>query len=881
MGLLDWLKGKGSSAAPDGFALRSDDPYAPEQAAISQVLLEYRQAEEARTRYGRTEHGDLDTYKAIAALDREAQARMIHALAQRLSYLQKQKDTLQRERTGNPIKNTEYSKVYDRHSFLGGIVAALLRKRLPLGDADLQLLLQWCAENRDANPWDQPISAIVNAIENFAAKSPLSEPLKKLLASFQERLDRLVLSKEYRKPAARVAALLGRAPKFPMEPGEAWSDAALAYCQALPVEEQAAWIALLEHCADATSSSPSAKWRKAAAELLAEVGREDFKRALLVWFPLVNEPRTGGSPLLFHGGHHEMILIDPHMDLLRGLAWICGLAEDRELARALTSLAISAFKKVPGIGPRATRVGNACITALGMMPGLDAVGQLALLKVKVKFGTAQAAIDKALNAAAEREGLPRTDLEEMSVPAYGLTEVGRLVEPLGEFTAELVVTGPKTVELIWRRPDGQVQKSLPTAVKKEFADDLKDLNAAKKDIEKMLPAQAERIDAMFLQQKSWRLDTWLERYLQHPLVGVLARRLLWVFTTDEVSTPGVWLNGKLVDRLAHPIALEERTTVSLWHPLYQAAEVVLGWRAFLEEWEIRQPFKQAHREVYLLTPAEENTRTYSNRFASHILKQHQFHALCAARGWKNKLRLMVDDEYPPATRVLPQWGLRAEFWIEGAGDEFGADTNDSGTFLYLTTDQVRFYPLEVEQVSAHAAGGGYSAGWQRTAAEPLPLAEVPPLVFSEIMRDVDLFVGVTSVGNDPAWADGGRDENARHAWDRFSFGELSATAETRRDLLQRLVPKLKIAARCSFAERFLVVRGDLRTYKIHLGSGNILMSPNDQYLCIVPGSAGKAEDGKMFLPFEGDRTLSVILSKAFLLAADAKITDITITRQIR
>jgi hypothetical protein len=28
-----------------------------------------------------------------------------------------------------------------------------------------------------------------------------------------------------------------------------------------------------------------------------------------------------------------------------------------------------------------------------------------------------------------------------------------------------------------------------------------------------------------------------------------------------------------------------------------------------------------------------------------------------------------------------------------------------------------------------------------------------------------------------------------------------------------------------------VVKGELRTYRIHLGSGNILMEPNDQYLC--------------------------------------------------
>ncbi|MFD9306095.1 hypothetical protein ACFWCB_26155 [Streptomyces sp. NPDC060048] len=36
-----------------------------------------------------------------------------------------------------------------------------------------------------------------------------------------------------------------------------------------------------------------------------------------------------------------------------------------------------------------------------------------------------------------------------------------------------------------------------------------------------------------------------------------------------------------------------------------------------------------------------------------------------------------------------------------------------------------------------------------------------------------------------------------------------------------------------------------------------------------------------YLPFEGDRTLAVILSKAMLLADDTAITDPTITSQIR
>jgi len=93
---------------------------------------------------------------------------------------------------------------------------------------------------------------------------------------------------------------------------------------------------------------------------------------------------------------------------------------------------------------------------------------------------------------------------------------------------------------------------------------------------------------------------------------------------------------------------------------------------------------------------------------------------------------------------------------------------------------------------------------------------------------------------------------------------------------------LEIASRCSFADRFLVVKGDLRTYKIHLGSGNILMTPNDQYLCIVPSRGAASVAGeKVFLPFEGDTLLSVILSKALLLADDTRIEDASIVSQIR
>ncbi|MBC6460395.1 hypothetical protein [Actinomadura sp. HBU206391] len=141
---------------------------------------------------------------------------------------------------------------------------------------------------------------------------------------------------------------------------------------------------------------------------------------------------------------------------------------------------------------------------------------------------------------------------------------------------------------------------------------------------------------------------------------------------------------------------------------------------------------------------------------------------------------------------------------------------------YAATDQVRFERRDGRQ-------------WRET-----PLDEVPPIVFGEAMRDVDLFVGVTSIAADPDWDDRGEDRFGGYCR-TASFAELTGSAEVRRDVLKRIIPKTRIGGRCSVDGRFLVVRGALRTYE----------------------------------------RLALILSKAFLLADDAGITDATVLQQIK
>src|SRR5918998_1450494 len=134
---------------------------------------------------------------------------------------------------------------------------------------------------------------------------------------------------------------------------------------------------------------------------------------VLRWFPLVDRPRT--EPLTTrHAWLNErpLVLQDTNP----------------EVARALTALAISAYRKIPGTGPRAPRVGNACVWALGEMPGQDGLAQLSILKSKVRFGTAQRMIETAMATAARREGLDPAEIEELLVPTYGLEDEGMLRE---------------------------------------------------------------------------------------------------------------------------------------------------------------------------------------------------------------------------------------------------------------------------------------------------------------------------------------------------------------------------------------------------------------------------------------------------------------------
>lgn len=804
---------------------------------------------------------------------------------------------------------------------LRDVVNSIVVRNLPFRAYEISQLLRWYADDKEY--FTKPEIALKALSSFIATYGAITSDLIGSVLHLMEVLEAkpwLGIRRKYVAKLRMLFTMISPDIRFPMVSGEVWADAAVAQLNMAEVETQRAWVNLLNTCLKATGRKPHPVWLPAALARMDVIGWPNFREAMLKWLPLVSKANLAsldgtyeqdaeqGQDLEAEQDPEQDSEWDPdpeadqesqpvrsqklnarNADILRGLVWLCPQFDDEELARTLTGVALTAYQKQPRIGPRSARLGNACVWALGHMPGKASVDQLAILKRRVKYGTAHRKITKAFLMAAEQAGLPQYEIDELSVPAFGMYEVGRRLDAIDNYHFELTVRDMTHAGLRLLRPDGNQEASLtrklamvPESIEGS-ANDVRELQKVLKDILGELPVQCDRIETLYLERRQWPISVWRDRYLEHPLIGVLARRLIWTFKRGDTAESGIWFDGQIVDRHNKPLTwLTDDCEVALWHPIEVDAIGVWEWRRWLDTHYVHQPFKQAHREIYCLSDTESWTYTHSNRFATHVLKQPEFHALCGARGWTNMLRLLTNDAFPPALRNMPAWNLRAEFGVEGIGDVYGYDTDTTGVFKLISTDQVRFYALDGHE-NPRRAGRSKSASAARKAraSDPLPLEQIPPLVFSEVMRDIDQFVTGASIGADLDWSNGGLQGRYCDYWTNFAFGPLTELGLTRLQVLQHVVPQLKIAKRCTVIERFLYVRGDLRTYKIHLGTGHVLMSPNDELLRAAPKQSATMPTARVILPYEGDRMLSMILSKAFMLANDLCLDDQAMAQQIK
>lgn len=715
------------------------------------------------------------------------------------------------------------------------IPGLLMRKPLPFTEAQLRdMILQCC--KRTYLEYDNPIKYVLKSTETYFKDKDLSDPIKTALKKvIKKSHSGYSDNRDVRNIRDMAESLLSGISEFRAPTGP-WTD---KFLEQIDAKAAVKWGPLLQHAMTVSGSEPAKKWVNQADTLLKSIGRAKFQKTAIQWIETTKTEPIGS---------------DAHTDLAKGLVWISAGIETDEMALALGRLGDYCFIKIAGYGQRNQALGNACTVALARIGTPAAISELIRLRDKNKYPSTKAAIEKKLEKVADRKNLSLSELEAKSLPDFGFDETGRYEKILGDFSARIDIL-PGRAALQWFGPDGKRRKAIPKALRDNFKLEISDLKKKAKDMGSVINGQLTALEQSWLNDLSWSANDWQTLYLEHPVRTKMTRSLIWSLSHNGRSTAFMADDKKLFDLSGAPVKLAKGGIVTLWHPVNEAPDTVLQWRKLIEDKAITQPIRQAHREVYVLTDAERNTDIYSNRFAAHVVRQYQFKALCGARFWQYTLQGQWDS-YNIPTKKLRAHKMTVEYHVEAAVED---EVSDTGIYMYLATDQVRFF------------GEGHAQ---------LSLTDIPPLVFSEVMRDVDLFVAITSVANDPNWTDGGPNGRFGQYWIRQAFGDLGETAKMRKTLIEGLVPKLAIRDKLKVTEKYLEVQGRKHKYQIHFGSGNIMIMPDNRYLCIVRGSKPKNE-GEIYLPFEGDTMLSVILSKAMLLAEDDKITDKTILSQLR
>jgi hypothetical protein len=221
--------------------------------------------------------------------------------------------------------------------------------------------------------------------------------------------------------------------------------------------------------------------------------------------------------------------------------------------------------------------------------------------------------------------------------------------------------------------------------------------------------------------RTWPEPTWRARYADHPIGRVFGRRLIWwVGAPGEVGTAGLPDGDGWIGVGGHPLSVGAAAEVRLWHPADADEGEIAAWRATVAAAALEQPLKQAHREVFRPLPRDLGLAA-DRRFAGRVVEHGHLRSLLRSRGWAVPA-LGAWDQGDEATAFRDfDDGLRAELRYQ-AVEHVPTGTRQERARLVA----VRF----VEESGAAAAAAGDPGS--RT------LADVPPRVFSEALRDVSL-----------------------------------------------------------------------------------------------------------------------------------------------
>lgn len=349
---------------------------------------------------------------------------------------------------------------------------------------------------------------------------------------------------------------------------------------------------------------------------------------------------------------------------------------------------------------------------LGEIGSDAALMHLAELARQTRHDDLRTRADRMLGEVAGQRGLSLDQLADRTVPDLGLDTRARLMLDFGPRSFE--VRMDDSFQPVVHDARGKALKTLPKPGANDDAGKAAAAATQLKELRKLAKTvaatQLKRLEAAMCAQRRWSLDEFMPFFANHPVLRVFSRSLVWgLFDASDTrleSTFRIGAEGELTDLRGDAFKLSEAARIGLPHPLDFAAldpSLATAWTAVLADCEIMQPFEQLMRHSFVLDDALRPRRDLPH-WAGRAVSNAALMGL-ETRGWQREVGDggMVNS----FNKALPGRGS-IRLMLE------------AGWFVQDSPDG-----KELQTVRAVALDGTDGT-----------LGELPPIVFSEIERDL-------------------------------------------------------------------------------------------------------------------------------------------------
>ena len=384
---------------------------------------------------------------------------------------------------------------------------------------------------------------------------------------------------------------------------------------------------------------------------------------------------------------------------------------------------------------------------------------------------------------------------------------------IGEYSVHIEVSSEGKSSLIIEKADKK-PKTIPSALKKN--EDFLEIKGFKDKLTKQYSRTVKMLERSMEDREVYELG---ELFVldQNPVLRSIIGNLVLISTKS----------GELF-LLEDKDSSDKNDTVRIAHPydMYKAGMWTELQKRFFERYNdgnVKQPFRQVFRELYVKLD-EELEKTDSRMFSGYQIQPKKAIACLQGRRW------IVDYE-----DGLEKVDFKDNIIME----------------IYAAADW--FSPADIEEPAIELVSFKDRKNWKS-----IKIKDVPDIVYSETMRDVDLAVSLAHPG--------GVDPETSHS-----------TIEMRKVVLGFNLQLFGIS-NVTFDGTHALIAGKRGDYRIHLGSGVIHKVGGHQINIVAVHGSRKS---KIFLPYvDEDPKTAEIMTKVLMFAADDKIKDPEILRQL-